>query len=217
VGDVSPALTALGYKKDADGTYNTQIRKMLGNGIDAEVFLENAPVFMQAVQNRDFFNVLRQRSQAELGKDIKFGDWFSLLKGEAAPEIQQVAEGAVVAYQAQQAGVGIGENMLQRLIQERDLSEAEARNVFSEVNQAILALGESGLRRGGLSRDDIISSMADIKSAGGRSPIEVRNLVAKLALEDELFDEEKLSFYVGFTPSGTPFRPGLTALAPEGA
>jgi hypothetical protein len=216
-GNVSPALTALGYKKDADGSYNTQINKMLKSGIDAEVFLENAPVFMQAVQNKDFFNVLRQRSRAELGKDVKFGDWFSLLKGEAAPEIQQVAEGAVVAYQAQQAGVGIGENMLQRLIQERDLSEAEARNVFSEVNQAILALGESGLRRGGLSRDDIISSMADITSAGGRSPVEIRNLVAKLARENDLMDEEKLNFYVGFTPSGSPFRPGLTALAPEGA
>jgi hypothetical protein len=59
--------------------------------------------------------------------------------------------------------------------------------------------------------------MADITSAGGRSPVEIRNLVAKLARENDLMDEEKLNFYVGFTPSGSPFRPGLTALAPEGA
>jgi hypothetical protein len=216
-GNVTPALVALGYKQGADGTYNTQINKMLKSGIDAGVFLENAPVFMQAVQSREFFNVLRQRSQAELGKDLKFGDWFSLLKGEAAPEIRQVAEGAVVAFQAQQAGVGIAEATLQRIIAERDLGEAEARNVFSEVNQAVLALGEIGLSRGGLTRDDIISSMADITSVGGRSPVEVRNLVAKLARENDLMDEEKLNFYVGFTPSGSPFRPGLTALAPEGA
>jgi hypothetical protein len=216
-GNVSPALTALGYQKDADGSYNTQINKMLKSGIDAEVFLENAPVFMQAALNRGFFDVLNQRSQAELGKTITFGDWFNLLKGEGAPEIQQVAEGAVVAYQAQQAGVGIGENMLQRLIAERDLSEAEARNVFSEVNQAVLALGEIGLSRGGLTRDEILSAAAGIAPESGRSIEEVRLQVAKLARENDLMDEEKLNFYTGFTPSGTPFRPGLTALAPEGA
>ena len=215
--DVGPALTALGYQKDASGSYNAQIKTMLDGGIDAQVFLENVPIFQQAVQNLGFFEVLRQRSQAELGKDLAFGDWFSLLKGEAAPEIQQVAEGAVVAYQAQQAKVGLDEGMLQRLINERDLSEAEARNLFSEVNQAVLALGEPGLVRGNLTRDDVISGMAGIKSVTGLSPDDVKLRVAKIARENDLFDEDKLQFYVGYDTAGRPNRPGLASLAPEGA
>jgi hypothetical protein len=213
--NVSPALTALGYAKDADGTYNTNIKKMLDNGVDSQVFLENVPVFQQAVQNSKFFEVYRQRAQVELGKDVTFGDWFSVIKGEAAPELMQVAEGATVAYQAQQADFGLDETMLQRLIDERDLSEAEARNVFSEVNQAVLALGEDGLLRGGLSRDDILSAAAGIAPNSAMSADRVKLRVAKIAQENDLFDEEKLQFYVGFSPSGTPTRPGLGVLAPE--
>jgi hypothetical protein len=41
--------------------------------------------------------------------------------------------------------------------------------------------------------------------------------VAKIAQENDLFDEEKVNFYLGFSPSGTPTRPGLAALRPEGA
>jgi hypothetical protein len=41
--------------------------------------------------------------------------------------------------------------------------------------------------------------------------------VAKIVRENDLFDDEKISFYVGFTPAGTPVRPGLQPLAPEGA
>jgi hypothetical protein len=46
---------------------------------------------------------------------------------------------------------------------------------------------------------------------------EVRLKVAKIARENDLFDEEKVSFYIGYTPAGTPVRPGLATLAPEGA
>lgn len=217
VGNVSPALTELGYKRDADGTFNTQIKKMLDNGIEDQTFLQNVPIFQQAAQNTAFAQVLNARSQQELGKSITFGDWFGLLKGEGADEIQKVAEGAVVAYQAQQQQVGLNEQTLQRLIAERDLSEAEARNVFTEVNQAVLATGDAGLGRYGLSRDDIISSAAGIDPESGRSASEVRNLVAKIARENALFDDEKVGFYLGFDPTGRPTRPGLQALAPEGA
>lgn len=212
VGNVSPALTALGYKKDADGTYNTQIKRMLDNGIDDQIFLENVPVFQQAAQNTQFFDVYRQRAQLELGKDVTFGDWFSVIKGEAAPELMKVAEGATVAYSAQQAGYGLQENMLQRLIAERDLSEQEARNVFSEVNQAVLALGDVGLARGGLTRDDILSAAAGIAPSSGMNQDEVKQKVAKIVQEADLFDEQKVNFYLGFDASGRPTRPGLQAI-----
>jgi hypothetical protein len=81
----------------------------------------------------------------------------------------------------------------------------------------MLALGATGLKRGGLTRDDIISSMAGVASGSGRSVDEVRLQIAKLARENDLFDEEKLSFFIGFDPLGRPNRPGLQSLAPEGA
>jgi hypothetical protein len=217
VDDVTPALTSLGYAKDAAGTYSPQIKKMLDQGIDAQIFLENAPVFQQAVQNSQFFDVYRQRAITELGKDVTFGDWFSVIKGEAAPELMKVAEGASVAYEAQQAKFGLSEDMLQRMINERDLSAQEARNVFAEVNQAALALGETGLSRGGLTRDDILSAASGLAPTSGMSPDEVKLKVAKLAQENDLFDEDKLQFYVGFDSAGRPTRPGLASLAPEGA
>lgn len=217
VDNVAPALTALGYKKDSDGSYNTNIKKMLDRGIDAQVFLENAPVFAQAAQNKAFFDVYRARAKRELGKDVTFKDWFSVVKGEAAPDLQKVAEGATIAYQAKQADFTLGENLLQRLISQRDLGEAEARNVFSEVNQAVLALGERGLQRGGLSRDDIVSAAAGINPASNMSIDEVKLRVAKIAQENDLFDEEKIGFYTGFDASGRPNKPGLLSVAPEGA
>jgi hypothetical protein len=207
--NVIPALTQLGY--------DIYIHRMLNAGIDAQIFLENAPVFQQAIQNRDFFEVYKQRAAAELGKTVTFGDWFSVLKGEAAPELMKVAEGATVAYTAQQSDFGLSETMLQRLIAERDLSAEEARNVFSDVNQAVLALGEAGLKRGDLTRDDILSASAGIAPNSNLSADQVRLKVAKLAQENDLFDEEKLQFYVGFDPTGRPTRPGLASLSPEGA
>lgn len=217
VGNVTPALVELGYVRDADGTFNSSIKRMLDSGLDDQTFLQNAPIFAQATQNRAFFDVLRARTQRELGKDLTFRDWFGLLKGESAPEIAKVAEGAVLAYQAKQSDTAVSEGMLQRLIAERDLSEAEARNLFSEVNQAVLALGETGLRRGALTRDDVLSAAAGINPSSGLSTDEVRLKVAKLARENALFDDEKINFYVGFSPQGTPTRPGLNVLAPEGA
>jgi hypothetical protein len=219
VSNVTPALTALGYAKDAAGTYNTQIQKMLDSKVDAQVFLENVPIFQQATQNSQFFDVYRQRAQTELGKDVTFGDWFSVIAGTASPDLMKVAEGATVAYAAQQADLtgGLNEAMLQRLIAERDLSEQEARNVFSEVNQAVLALGDMGLNRGGLTRDDVLSAAAGISPTSNLSADEVRLKVAKLAQENDLFDEDKLQFYVGFDAMGRPTRPGLASLSPEGA
>lgn len=214
---VEPALTSLGYQRDPDGTYNSLVGNMLSQGIDAQIFLENVEVFQRAVQNQSFFDIYQQRVSAELGKTIGFGEWFDLLAGETTPELQRVAEGAMLAYQAQQASVNLGEGSLQRLISETDLSDQGAANLFSSFNQAILALGELGLSRGGLTRDEVLSAAAGINPETGRSVEEVRLAVAKLARENDLFDEEKIQFYVGFTPSGTPFRPGLQVLAPEGA
>ena len=213
--NVEGALIELGYDRDADGTYNTQIKRMLDGGVDDETFIQATPVFQQAIQNRKFFDVLNARTQAELGKTLEFGEWFDLLSGEAAPDIQQVAEGAVVAFRAQQADVDLGEGQLQRIISERDLTNQQAAELFSNFNQALIAIGDQGLARYNITSNEILSAAAGISPESGRSIEEVRNLGAKIARENALFDDEKINFYVGYNPRGVPVRQGLAALRPE--
>lgn len=215
VGNVTPALKQLGYQPDANGSFDAQIKQMLDSGIDDQAFLSQAPVFAQAQQNSDFANVLNQWAQRDLGREIGFNDWFDLLAGESIPELEQLAERASLAYMAQEASAGITDLQVENLAERTDLSQAEAARLFSDFNQAILSLGESGLRRGGLTRDEVLSAAAGLNPETGRSVEEVRLAVAKLAKEEDLFDEEKISWYVGFGRQGTPERPGISMLAPE--
>ena len=194
---------------------NSQIKRMLDLGIDDQTFLSQAPVFAQAQQNLQFAEVLNQWATRDLGREIGFNDWFDLLAGESIPELEQLAERATLAYMSQEASANITEAQVERLAERTDLSQADAARLFSDYNQAILALGESGLRRGGLTRDDVLSAYAGVNPESGRSIEEVRLAAAKLAKEEDLFDEAKVNFYIGFGAQGTPQRPGLTALAPE--
>src|SRR3990167_8384507 len=215
--NVEGGLIALGYAKDADGTYNTQIKRMLDQGLDDQVFLSQVPIFQQAQQNIKYADILNQWTQRDLGKTLDFNDFYGLLAGETLPELQAVAEKATLAYQAQQAQAGITDAQIIRLAAETDMSEQQASALFGEFNRAILALGEPGLRRGGLTRDEVLSAAAGIDPMSGRSIEEVRQLAGKLAQENDLFDEEKIQFYTGYDASGRPVRPGLAGLAPEGA
>ncbi len=218
VGSVAGALGQLGYEKDADGTYNSTIKNMLDRGIDAETFLAQVPTFLLATQNEEFAAILGQWVERELGiGDVGFQEWFDLLEGNSSPEIEAVAEKARLAWVAQNQGTGITQKEIIALAERTELSLGEAAAAFSSVNQAMLALGPKGLARGGLTRDDILSTMANVAPEGGRSIDEVRLAIAKLARENALFDDEKINFFVGFDPLGRPNRPGLQALAPEGA
>src|SRR3990167_558053 len=215
--NVESGLIALGYQRDADGTYNTQIKRILDQGLDDQIFLSQVPIFQQAQQNVRYANVLSRWTQRALGKTLDLGDFFGLPAGESLPELQAVAEKATIAYQAQQAKAGISDAQIIRLAAETDMSEQQAAALFGEFNRAILALGEPGLKRGGLTRDEVLSAAAGIDPMSGRSIEEVRLLAAKLAQENDLFDEEKIQFYTGYDTSGRPVRPGLAGLAPEGA
>lgn len=215
VGNVTPALRQLGYEPDANGTFNEQIKTMLDSGIDDQTFLSQAPVFARAQQNLQFAQVLNEWAQRDLGREIGFNDWFDLLAGQSIPELEQLAERASLAYMAQEASANITQAQVERLAERTDLSEQEAARLFSDFNQAVLALGESGLRRGGLTRDEVLSAAAGINPDSGRSIEEVRLSVAKLAKEEDLFDEEKIQFYLGFGAQGTPQRPGIASLAPD--
>jgi hypothetical protein len=215
--DVSPILRQLGYEPDANGTFNSQVQQMLGLNVDSQTFISQAPTFILATQNEEFAAVLNQWAQRDLGREIGFNDWFDLIAGESIPELEQVAENARLAWIAQNRGTTISDIEIEALAARTELSDAEAAQAFAEVNQAMLALGARGLERGGLTRDDILSSSFGTTPESGRSLDEIKLAVAKLAREEDLFDEKKINFFVGFDPLGRPNRPGLISTAPEGA
>lgn len=213
VADATPDLAQLGYQRDADGTYKTTVQRMLANKIDLETFHSQVPVFVKATQNAEFAGVLNQWAEADLGRSIDFNDWFDLMAGESQPELNDVAERAMLAYNAQNQGVNVDDNVIRDLAARSQLTEQQAIGAFSDFNRAILAT--NAFRRSELTQEDVLSAAAGIAPTSGRSIEEVRLEVAKLAREEDLFDEEKINFYVGFNPQGTPNRPGLKALAPE--
>ena len=216
-GSVTGALQQLGYEKDKDGTYNSIIKDMLDKNIDAETFLAQVPTFLLATQNEEFAAILSEWTLRDLGIEVGFQEWFDLLEGNSSTEVEQVAENARLAWVAQNQGTGVTNEEIRALAERTQLSLAEAAAAFSSINQAMLALGPKGLERGGLTRDDILATMAGVAPEGGRSIEEVRLQIAKLARENDLFDNEKINFFVGFDPLGKPNRPGLQVLTPEGA
>lgn len=216
--NASPYLNQLGYTKDADGSYKSTVKRMLDNEIDLNTFISQVPVYERAVQNAEFATTLNAWAEAELGRSIDFNDWFDLQAGESQPELEAVAEKATLQWVSDNQAAELSQAQIQDLAARTQMSAAEAAATFSEFNQGVLALGEQGLSKYGLSRDAVLAAAAGVTDASGRSPDEIKLLVAKTAREQALFDDEKINFYVGFNPAtGTPERPGLRSLRPEGA
>lgn len=222
--EVSGALSTLGYTRDADGTFNSQIRRMLNLNIDSNVFLSQVPTFVKATQNRQFAGTLRRWAVRELGESFgatfDFNDWFKVVAGRPQPELERVVERAQLAFEAQRAGLRFGrditEAQVRRLGRETQLSAQQAQQVFSQFAQGVLALGQAGLQRAGLTESDVLFAAAGVgPRRGDRTVEEIKLKMAQVARENALFDEDKIDFFVGFTPSGVPERPGLRALAPE--
>ena len=128
-----------------------------------------------------------------------------------------MAERAQLAFQSQTQGLSLAEGTIADLASRTDLTQSEAAVTFANMQQTLLSLGDTGLARGNLTRIDVLESFAGVDPTSGRSIEEVKLQIAKLSREEDLFDEENLNFFVGFTPGGTPTRPGLQSLTPEGA
>lgn len=212
-----PALEALGYPRGSAGGYKAAVKKMLDKKIDISVFMSQVPVFIRAVQNAEFAGVLNQWAERDLGREIGFTDWFNLMAGESQPDLDALAEKATLEWVAQNQGTQLSQAEVEGLAGRTQMSAEEAQQAMSEFNTSVLALGDEALNRYGLTRDEVLSASAGVVAASGRSVDEVKQLVAKTAREQSLADDDKINFYVGFTPMGTPTRPGLQALAPEGA
>lgn len=214
---VTPALQALGYEPGPDGTMKSTVANMLNKKIDSNVFVTQVPTFIRATQNAEFATVLNAWAERDLGRSIGFNDWFDLMAGESQPDIEQIAERATLEWVAQNQGTQLDIGAVQDIAAKTQLSAEEAQRAFSEFNQSILAIGDEALGRYGLSRDEILSASVGVAPTSGRTVDEIKLLVAKTAREQGLADDDKINFYVGFNPSGTPTRPGLQTLKPEGA
>jgi hypothetical protein len=215
--EVSQGLALLGYERDADGTYRSTMAQLLGQGLQAKDFNRFAVSFKRAEESQDFAAALSQWTERDLGEALTFENWLDVLDGEVAGSaLGDVVEKATLQYLSDQQGLDVDAGLIDRIGAETDLSEGSAKQAFEEVQASLLALGDVGLERYGLTVDDITSASTGIKSVSGRSISDIKRLASKTATELGLADDRKAKLYIGYSPQGTPQRTGLRALAGQG-
>lgn len=217
---VEDSFVALGYERDADGTYNSYVGRMLDAGIEDTTWNEYVPVFIRAQSNEVYFESFAKWAEAEYGLEVTFDDWFDIVAGQTPGELADLVELAGLEYINTQLGTGLTDEQIARVAEMGELSEADAAVAFSNYQGILtsLAVNLGADMRYDLTEDEILSLSTGIQAESGRSSEEIKRLAAQAARERGLLDEEKLQFFVGYDPKkGTPFRPGLNPLAPEGA
>lgn len=212
---VDSSLAALGYERDADGSYRSQIAKMLGSGITADDFNQFAPVFIRAEQSQEYAAALNQWTERDLGKSLDFDNWFDVMAGETSPEMSQVVEKATIQFQADMARTNLTADQITRLADLTQLSEAEVAVAFSNAEEALLSVGQTYLDRYGLSQESLVNAAFGVDTEGGMSAVDVQRQARKAATELGIMDDQKAQFFVGFDRFSRPQRQGLTASAPE--
>ena len=217
--NVTQALDLLGVQPDPDGSYRQAVGELLTRGVDDQLFLQMTPAFVKARGSGAYADILNQWTEETLGKTLSFDDLFDVFEGSATDDLLQVVETANLQFAAEQEGVTVGKRRLERIAAETNLTEAQAQAAFGTVEQQLLALDRVILdKRFGLQKGELIDAAAGIAPKSGRSIQEIRNLARKAATEEGLLDDDKKQLFVGFNPrTGTPFRPGLNPLSPEGA
>lgn len=221
---VESSLDALGYERDANGTYRTQIGEMLEGGIRADTFVAFTPTFVRAEQSQDFADVLNQWTENDLGKSITFEDWFDVLEGTAGTDLGAVVEKATIQFAAERSNTTLDQSTIARLSELTNFTEAQMATAFSSSEQALLTVGAQNLERFGLSETALVNSAFGVETIGADplsssgaalTSVEVQRRARKAATELGLEDDRKAQLFVGFSSDGRPQRGGLAALAPE--
>lgn len=212
--NVIPALKRMGIAADSDGTYNSNIRTLLDSGVSDVAITTFAPIYNKAATNQAYAGELSRWTERFTGQSVSdFGSWFDVLAGTAPEDVLEIAEVAGLSWVADQQGFEISDTQLEMLGQELDLQEGEGRQLFSNTSRQLLALGASGLRRGGLDADMILRAEAGI---GG--DVEAIKLKArKLAIEEGLVDDPSARLFTDYNREGAPVKLGLGSNVAEGA
>ncbi len=215
---MEPAYRALGIEPDPERGYRDIIGEDMVAGIDPDLAAEMVPVFQRAANSPAFASTLDAWMQRNLGAALDFDTWFDVLAGQAPPDVAQVVEQAQLQFVADQQSLTLDAEQIGRVAELSDLTEGQAAQAFEQVSAQLLALGDQGLARFGLSEDDILASQTGIEATSGRSISEIKQIARRTATELGLADDRKIQLYVGYDPTrGTPSRPGLGGLAPTGA
>lgn len=215
---IEDSLVQLGIPRDQDGSYKSQVGKLLNLGVEDATFNDLTPSFVRAQRNIEYGNILNQWTERDLGKTIGFNDWYNVIAGETPAELADVVEKAGLQFQAEQQGVAITSAQVGNIAALADLTEAQAASAFTEYEQILTSLAGSlgNNSKYDLTSDEILSLATGIKPASGRSHEEIRRRAAQAAREADVLDDKKLQFFVGYDVNrGTPNRPGLNPLAPE--
>ena len=221
---VDSSLESLGYARGADGTFKNQMAEMLEAGITADEFREFAPTFVRAEQSQEFASALNKWTQRDLGVDVSFEDWFSVLEGTASAELDQVVERAQFQFVADSTSTNLDDETITRLAANLDISEEQMRVSFNQAEQSLLSVGQHDLARYGLSQEALVASAFGLGSVGVDplssdgstfTAAEIQKRARKAATELGIRDDRKAQFFVGFDEGGRPVRQGLSASAPE--
>jgi hypothetical protein len=219
--NVDQSLQLLGVARDPDGTFRTTIAQLLEGGVDEQELADFVPTFIRAAQSPEYASVLNQWTERDLGESITFEDVFDVLAGTARADLAAVVESANLQFQAEQQGIEIDRFQIEQLARTTNLTDQQITANFTAAERNLLALGDAGLRRSGLTQQALISAaFGQGFTLEGKelSAVEISQKATKFAIEAGLLDDPKLQLFVGFNPrTGTPFRPGLSPLSPEGA
>ncbi len=215
--NVVSGLEALGVDPGPDGSYRGIVGQMLRQRVDDVLFADMTNTFIRAQSSPEYAEILDEWFQSELGRSLDFDTFFDVLSGQTTADVREVVEKATLAYQSQVQGVDITDEDIRRIASARQgIDDRVAADIFTSYARALQAV--SGvLGRYGITADEILSAAAGIESPTGRSLEEIQRLTRQAAREAGQIDDEKLDVFLSFTPLGTPQRPGLGTLAPEGA
>ena len=217
IANIAPSLDRMGVPKDADGSYKSTAKTLLLSGVSDTALSDNAKTYIRAQNSTDYAESLNKWTTRLLGKSFSsFDEWFDVLAGDSPSDIQEVVEVATLNYVSNNKGSTVSDGMLREVGQKTDLSEEQMGQLFSDYERSLLALGDRGLGRYGLTTQDILAAKAGYqRDSQGRPVTRTNQLVKKAAKEEGLMDDNKAQFYASFNERGSLVKPGLGAIAPE--
>lgn len=211
---VEDSLAMLGYEKDDDGTYRTAIGDMMAGEISDTVFNRMAPQFHRASTSPEFANSLDYWLDKTAGRNVTFDDMFDAIAGQSEGDLAVAVESAVIQFQSTLHNTTLSDDQITRIAGMTELSEEQIATSFTTAEEALLALGDQGLARYGLTEQALVSSAFGLKE-GNKTAREIQRLAAKTQKELGLQDDKKAQFYASFNERGSLIKPGLSALSPE--
>jgi len=217
VRNINTAAKKLGLAPGADGGYKALAGDLLNSGVSDVAFSNFVPTFQRAQTNVHFADALSKWTERYAGKPINnFSDWFDVLAGNSPAEISQIARAAGIQYLADNAGFNVDDVQLRALAEGSPLGENQFAEVFSRTTRELLSLGERGLRRGGITAQDVLNADAGVEIPG-QNLAAIRAKVKKLAIEEGLIDDPSATFFTDFNAEGAPIKAGLQSSIAEGA